>query len=136
MLHLSAQYSQVDLRVQGTLPEALGRLTNLRQFILSGNALVGSLPAYVGAYPGVGEAWLNRNKLSGQLNDGLCSNPAGRDSIHLQASHSEHTMFILACCNAGSPEGEFSGLHLDMKSIIHCDFADNLTGVTSSGMHW
>ncbi len=80
------------MNLQGGLPQALGNLTNLRQFILSGNVLVGSVPAYVGAYPGVGEAWLARNNLSGQLTDGLCSNSAGNESIHLEARHQIHDL--------------------------------------------
>lgn len=90
------QHGDICLHAQGTLPDSLGRLTNLKQIILSSNVLTGSLPAYVGAYPGVSDAWLEWNNLSGRLSTGLCSNPAGRDILHLQARHlKSHDTFHL-----------------------------------------
>lgn len=80
------------VREQGALPEALGSLQALEQFVLSDNALTGAVPAYIGGYPGVGEAWLQRNALSGTLPVGLCANPAGRDRIHLEVCHKKCTL--------------------------------------------
>lgn len=70
--------------LQGDLPLSLERLSNLKQFVFSGNALTGSVPAYIGTYPGVGEAWLARNMFSGSLPAGLCAGPSARDNIYLQ----------------------------------------------------
>ena len=58
----------------------------LRQFVINGNELTGSIPAYMGSYPGLGEAWLARNHLSGPLDPLLCQNPGYGDNIHLQVS--------------------------------------------------
>ena len=74
----------VPLPVQGTLPEALGSLSQLEQFVMSDNALSGSVPSYIGSYPGVGEAWLEYNLFSGALSQQLCASPQGHDNIHLQ----------------------------------------------------
>ena len=52
--------------------------------MVSDNELTGTVPAYIGAYPGVGEAWLQRNDFSGALPASLCSRPGGRDHLHLE----------------------------------------------------
>ncbi len=79
--------------IQGTLPEALGALGALQQFVMADNMLSGSIPAYVGSYPGVGEAWLEYNMFSGGLSQHLCDSPAGHDNLHLQVpSHCHGTL--------------------------------------------
>ena len=54
--------------------------------MVNGNDLSGSIPAYVGSYPGMGEAWLPRNNLSGPLDPSLCQSSGSGDNIHLLAS--------------------------------------------------
>ena len=56
--------------------------------MVNGNDLSGTIPAYVGSYPGMGEAWLPRNNLSGPLDPSLCQSSGSGDNIHLQASFS------------------------------------------------
>ncbi len=72
--------------MQGTLPQALASLGKLRQFVVNGNDLSGTIPAFVGSYPGMGEAWLPRNNLSGPLDPSLCQSSGSGDNIRLQAS--------------------------------------------------
>ena len=56
--------------------------------MVNGNDLSGTIPAYVGSYPGMGEAWLPRNNLSGPLDPSLCQGSGSGDNIHLQAGSS------------------------------------------------
>lgn len=74
--------------MQGTLPQALASLGKLRQLVVNGNYLSGTIPAYIGSYPGMGEAWLARNNLSGPLESSLCQISGSGDNIHLQACFS------------------------------------------------
>ena len=56
--------------------------------MVNGNDISGTIPAYVGSFPGMGEAWLARNNLSGPLDASLCQNSGSGDNVHLQACFS------------------------------------------------
>ena len=77
-------------RLQGTIPAALVGLSKISQFVLNGNQLTGSIPAYLGSFPGLREAWVARNKLSGSLSPKLCNNSFSQTNIHLQVGSGSH----------------------------------------------
>ena len=81
--------------MQGTLPASLADLGKLTQFVMNGNDLSGSIPPFIGNYPGVTEAWLARNRFSGPLNASLCQSHGTGDSIYLQVSSRSHPFRIL-----------------------------------------
>jgi hypothetical protein len=81
--------------MQGTLPASLADLGKLTQFVVNGNDLSGSIPPFIGNYPGVREAWLARNRFSGPLNASLCQSNGTGDSIYLQVSSRSHPFRIL-----------------------------------------
>ena len=70
--------------LQGTIPAALAGLGKITQFVLNGNQLSGSIPAYLGSIPGLREAWVARNNLSGPLSPNLCNGSFSETNIHLQ----------------------------------------------------
>ena len=72
--------------LQGTIPAALAGLGKISQFVLNGNELSGSIPAYLGSFPGLREAWVARNNLSGPLSPELCNGSVSETNLHLQVS--------------------------------------------------
>ena len=72
--------------LQGTIPAALAGLGKITQFVLNGNELSGSIPAYLGRFPGLREAWVARNNLSGPLSPELCNGSFNETNLHLQVS--------------------------------------------------
>ena len=85
--------------MQGTLPASLADLGKLTQFVVNGNDLSGSIPPFIGSYPGVREAWLARNRFSGPLNASLCQTNGTGDSIYLQVIDlSLSGAFAFTCC--------------------------------------
>ena len=94
--------------MQGTLPASLADLGKLTQFVLNGNALSGSIPPFIGSYPGVREAWLARNRFSGPLNASLCQSNETGDSIYLQVSSRSHPFRTLCFHLLHAQEGGLS----------------------------
>ena len=80
--------------LQGTIPAALAGLGKITQFVLNGNQLSGSIPSYLGSFPGLSEAWVARNKLSGPLSPNLCNGSFSETNIHLQVGSGSH-LFVL-----------------------------------------
>ena len=76
--------------LQGTIPAALVGLSKITQFVLNGNQLSGSIPAYIGGFPGLREAWVARNNLSGPLSPNLCNSSFSETNIHLQVGSGLH----------------------------------------------
>lgn len=56
----------------GSLPEAIGRWTDLFYFDVSENNLTGSIPESVSQWQNVGVALFNDTNLVGAVPDGLC----------------------------------------------------------------
>lgn len=100
------------LLMQGTLPASLADLGKLTQFVVNGNALSGSIPPFIGSYPGVREAWLARNRFSGPLNASLCQSNGTGDSIYLQVSSRSHPSRTLCFQEGGlsKREGRLCGV--------------------------
>lgn len=111
----SAPKLSLTAALQGTLPQALASLGRLRQFVVNGNDLSGSIPAYVGSYPGMGEAWLPRNNLSGPLDPSLCQSSGSGDNIHLQAS----SPLLCNRSHAGDPLERSLPMDLFLAIISH-----------------
>ena len=54
-------------RLTGPVPPELGKLTNLKRLVLSFNALSGPIPPELGKLSHLGELWLKHNRLSGPV---------------------------------------------------------------------
>ena len=54
-------------RLTGPVPPELGKLTNLERLVLSFNALSGPIPPELGKLSHLGELWLKHNRLSGPV---------------------------------------------------------------------
>jgi hypothetical protein len=107
---------------QGQLPTSLASLSSLQQFVFTDNLLTGSLPAFVGGYPGVGEAWLERNSLSGSLPQSVCSSPSGQDNIHLQVPG--HFAWLVITLLSATPfcciEAAMFAAELEADKFMNC----------------
>ena len=57
----------------GQIPEALGQMTALEQFMLDGNQLSGRLPTFLADMPGLRYVWLGNNVLTGPLPHAWCN---------------------------------------------------------------
>ena len=71
--------------VQGTIPQALGGLTELRQLGLGRNQLTGQLPAFLGALPLLSSVWLEDNRFSGLVPQAWCDQGSNAAfTVHLE----------------------------------------------------
>ena len=61
------QLSLSGNQLTGTIPAALGGLTNLQQLLLSGNQLTGTIPAELGGLTNLQQLLLNANALTGTI---------------------------------------------------------------------
>lgn len=61
---------------RGTVPDALGALTQLQWLLVDGNHLSGPLPAFLGQLPNLKQARLQDNSFAGPVPSAWCSNGA------------------------------------------------------------
>jgi len=68
--------------LSGSIPAELGNLTNMDRLSLVGNQLIGTVPAELGNLTSARWFALSHNRLSGELPPSLASIPAFRFSVH------------------------------------------------------